>query len=738
MAGKNNNYSRVLGIVTDSKQDELDRIVKRFNADWDYSIDTRREAVNDLFFSRVSQWDDWLSNYVTLQYRGQFDIVRPVVRKLVAEMRQNPVQVRYRPKDGASPDAADTLQGMYRADVRSNSAIGAINVAVREQLEAGFGAWRWVTEYENDNPLSNTQRARRIPIHEAADHVIWDSSSIQMDKSDARHVTIITPYTHDSWKEFASQEGIDADIPTGSLNRTGSDIGFSWRNQNILHIGEFYERKEKRQKVVIYENPTTGELTPYYKKDIRDVASQLEEMGYTKIGERTVTRYEVYKTLFTGTKILKPARRVSGQYLPVVPVYGEWGFSEGREIYEGVVRLMKDAQRARNTIMSFNMDIVSKSPRKKPFFYPEQIAGFEDMYDSEDDYPYYLVNRKDENGQDLPVGAIGYLEGAEVPQGNQYMLEAASQAIREVSALGVNSQQVGNGQQVAFDTVNQLNQRADMESFIFLDNLQTAMRRDGEIYASIVNEIYDVPRTVVVMAEDGTESEVEILTQVMDAKAGEVRTLNDIRGSYETYVDVGPSYQSQKEASRAELKELIIGVGPDTEIGQMLLLQYLTLQDGKVTESVRKYASRQLVLMGFKEPETDDEKQALQAQQQAQQEQSQQQDPNMVLAQAEYLKAQAQVTKSQNDVAKTQIDGFTAQSNAQAKQASVVKDLAQAQSISDRSVTDAIHLLAKLQREGAQEGQAALQQATAEARQWQSQQAQQQPQQQPQQLALGQ
>jgi len=234
MAGKNNNYSRVLGIVTDSKQDELDRIVKRFNADWDYSIDTRREAVNDLFFSRVSQWDDWLSNYVTLQYRGQFDIVRPVVRKLVAEMRQNPVQVRYRPKDGASPDAADTLQGMYRADVRSNSAIGAINVAVREQLEAGFGAWRWVTEYENDNPLSNTQRARRIPIHEAADHVIWDSSSIQMDKSDARHVTIITPYPHDSWKEFASQEGIDADIPTGSLNRTGSDIGFSWRNQNIL------------------------------------------------------------------------------------------------------------------------------------------------------------------------------------------------------------------------------------------------------------------------------------------------------------------------------------------------------------------------------------------------------------------------------------------------------------------------------------------------------------------------
>ncbi|MDI8799783.1 hypothetical protein MJM59_28265, partial [Salmonella enterica subsp. enterica serovar Montevideo] len=44
------------------------------------TVEARREAKNDLFFSRVSQWDDWLSQYTTLQYRGQFDVVRPVVR----------------------------------------------------------------------------------------------------------------------------------------------------------------------------------------------------------------------------------------------------------------------------------------------------------------------------------------------------------------------------------------------------------------------------------------------------------------------------------------------------------------------------------------------------------------------------------------------------------------------------------------------------------------------------------
>lgn len=76
--------------------------------DYSASENARTEARNDLFFSRVSQWDDWLENYVTLQYRGQFDVVRPWC-KLVAEMRKNPIEVQYRPKDNAPADAADIL-----------------------------------------------------------------------------------------------------------------------------------------------------------------------------------------------------------------------------------------------------------------------------------------------------------------------------------------------------------------------------------------------------------------------------------------------------------------------------------------------------------------------------------------------------------------------------------------------------------------------------------------------------
>ncbi|EAC0924741.1 hypothetical protein EGM30_05230 [Salmonella enterica subsp. enterica] len=200
--------------MADNKN-RLESILSRFDADWTASDEARREAKNDLFFSRVSQWDDWLSQYTTLQYRGQFDVVRPVVRKLVSEMRQNPIDVLYRPKDGASPDAADVLMGMYRTDMRHNTAKIAVNIAVREQIEAGVGAWRLVTDYEDQSPTSNNQVIRREPIHSACSHVIWDSNSKLMDKSDARHCTVIHSMSQNGWEDFAEKYDLDADdIPS--------------------------------------------------------------------------------------------------------------------------------------------------------------------------------------------------------------------------------------------------------------------------------------------------------------------------------------------------------------------------------------------------------------------------------------------------------------------------------------------------------------------------------------------
>lgn len=669
------------------KDEKLQTILTKFDRDWTASDEARTEATNDLFFSRVSQWDDWLSDYTTLQYRGQFDVVRPVVRKLVAEMRQNPIDVMFKPKDGASPDAADILMGMYRTDMRHNTAKISVNVAVREQIEAGIGAWRLVTEYEDQDPTSNNQIIRRVPIHEACSHVVWDANSKQMDKSDAKHCTLISALSKDGWSAFAEEYGLDEDdMP--DFQSPSSNWIFPWTTSNVYYIAEYYEVEEKKELVFIYQDPMTGEPVSYFKRDISDVIDELADKGMVKIGERKVKRRRVYKTLLTQSAILKDRELIAGEHIPIVPVFGEWSFAGDKEVYEGVVRLTKDGQRLRNMIMSFNADTVARTPKKKPFFNPEQIAGYEHMYSGNDDYPYYLLNRTDENSNDLPPAPIAYMENPEVPQANAYMLEAATNAVREVADTGVDAAAAGG--QVAFDTVNQLNMRSDLETYVFMDNLATAMRRDGEIYSSIVNDIYDVPRTVSMTLEDGSEKEVQLMTQVIDFQSAKSVTLNDVRGRYETYTDIGPSFQSMKQQNRSEIADLLTKVQQGTPEYQMLLLQYFTLLDGKGVEMMREYANRQLVTMGLKKPETPEEQQWLAEAQQAQQSQ---QDPNALIAQAQVIAAQAEAERARNETAQTQIKAFTAQQDAQESQANTVYKLAQARNIDSDAVMKAIKLL---------------------------------------------
>lgn len=646
--------------------ERLNSILCKFDADWMASDEARTEATNDLYFSRVSQWDDWLSDYTTLQYRGQFDVVRPVVRKLVAEMRRNPIDVLFRPKDGADPNSADVLMGMYRTDMRHNTAKISVNIAVREQIEAGVGAWRLITEYEDQDPTSNNQVIRRVPIHEACTHVVWDSNSKQMDKSDAMHCTVINAMSRDGWKAFAEKNGFDEDeIP--SFQNPDMNWLFPWLTSDVVYVGEYYEVEEKKETVFIYQDPLTGEPVSYFQRDIKDVIDELADKGMIKVAEKKVKRRRVYKSIITCTTILKDREPIAGEHIPIVPVYGEWSFAGDKEVYEGVVRLTKDGQRLRNMIMSFNADIVARTPKKKPIFWPEQIEGYEYMYGGNDDYPYYLLNRTDENNGDLPVQPISYMENPEVPQANAYMLEAATNSVSQVATMGVDAE-AANGQ-VAFDTVNQLNMRADLETYVFQDNLATAMRRDGEIYQSMVNDIYDVPRQVMMTLEDGTEKQVQLLTQVVDYQTGTVVTLNDIRGRYECYTDTGPSFQSMKEQNRAEIQELLAKVPPGTPEWQMLLLQYFTLLDGKGVEMMREYANKQLVMMGLKKPETPEEMQMVAQAQQQPKEPS----PEQTQAQGVLLQGQAELLKAQNQQMQIQVDAAKAEGQNQLNAAKVAE-----------------------------------------------------------------
>jgi len=615
--------------------------------------ETREEASNMLVFGRITQWDDELDDVAT-QFRGTFDLIKPQRNRIISELWANPVDITFKPKDGAEPETAEILTGMYRTDMMK--AEEAMETAQQDQVDCGFGAFRFVTEYESkEDDLNNYQRVCVEPIAEANNVVYFDSNAKKKDKSDAKWCCILTTFTKTGWEDFCKENGINYEdnkepATFKTPNRTNS---YFWRSkQDEIKIGEFYYREKKRERVLIFEDPL-GQVKSVYQKDIKEALDELDELGFVKVGEKYKDKCTVYKKIVTGEKELKK-QRIAGEYIPVIPVYGDHSRVEGREIWRGIYHDAQDPQRLHNFIMSYTASAYVKSPVEKPTFYDGQIQGKEIYWTQAGDHlPYRLVNEVSPiTNAPYPAGPIEYSKPPQIPQGAAALIEMTRRAVTDVTGSTLDTEQMLSGQ-VTEGQIGEVKKSQNMETFLYQNNFALAMKHAGCVYASIAAEIYDIPREVTVTNPDGTETEAMIMESVFDDESGEMIMINDItKGRFEVYADPGPSFQSQKEQARAELERLY-GVTVGTPEGNLILLSYLMLLEGPKTDHLRDWARNQLILQGLIEPDTDEEKAMLQ-----QANQPKEPDAATLMGMAEMLKAQS---NAKNDADSNQIDAYNAE-----------------------------------------------------------------------------
>lgn len=625
---------------------------------------TREEASDMLVFGRISQWDDDIGADVYTEFRGTFDLIKSRRNRILAELWSNPIGITFKAKDGADPDAAEILTGMYRADMLRSEE--AIETALQDQVDCGFGAFRFTTEYESKfDDLSNLQRICAEPIDEANNVVYFDSNAKRKDKSDARWGCIVSTFTISGWERYADENGlkfVEGKPPTPFKSPNQTDTWF-WRSKkDEVKIGEFYHREKKRERVLIYEDPL-GQTKAVYQREVKNVIDDMEAAGFIKVGEKFKERWVVTKYIVSGSDILKE-QRIPGEHIPVIPIYGDWSRVEGREIWRGIYHDAQDPQRLHNFTMSYLADIVAKGPRQKPIYYPGQIQGYEWMYTqagADQNFPYLLQNEvSSETGQPYPIGPQGYIQAPELPQAGAALLEMTRRSVDDVTGGALSEEQMLSGQ-VTEGQITAAQKSQNMETFLFQNSFALAMKQAGRVYASMAAELYDVPREATITNPDGTESTVTIMESVFDDETGEEVVLNDItKGVFDAYADVGPSFQTQRDEARAEMRDLYQALQGTPE-GQMVLLTYFTLMEGPKTDHLREYARKQLILQGLMEPDTEEEQAMVQQAQQA----GQQPDAAMVMAMAEQAKAQADMAgvqaDAQNDAMQRQIDAFKAE-----------------------------------------------------------------------------
>jgi hypothetical protein len=198
---------------------------------------------------------------------------------------------------------------------------------------------------------------------------------------------------------------------------------------------------------------------------------------------------------------------------------------------------------------------------------------------------------------------------------------------------------------VSGKAVQMVQQRLDMQSFIYVSNYAKAKRRCGEVWLSMAKETYVEPgRKMKGLGSQNEVGSIELM-KPMVSDEGELEYENDLsEAEFDLAVEIGPSFRSQRESIVQSLTGLI-AITQDPQTQSVLQAMVILNMEGEGLEQTREYFRRKLVDMGALEPEEKD-MERLQAA-------AQQQDPNNTLLQAAAEEALAKAAKARAEVVKT-------------------------------------------------------------------------------------
>jgi len=609
----------------------------------------RLQCLEDRRFYSISgaQWEGALGDQFDRRPRFEFNQVHLAVIRVVNEYRNNRITVDFQTPDGEEDEMADTCDGLHRADEKRSTANEAYDNAFEEGTAGGFGAWRLRACYEDDEDDENErQRIEMEPIFDADTCVFFDLAAKRQDKADAKRCYVLTPYPIDQYKDEFSEN------PNSWPKELQTQ--FDWVTADVVWVCELYRVEESKQLVHWFKGLDDAEMRVEQEELDADpeMLDQLTAAGFRKVREKKVGKRVVHKYLMSGGGVLKDEGVIAGRHIPIIPFYGKRWVVDGVERYMGHVRLAKDAQRLSNMLMSWLAEMAARFDIEKPILTPEQIAGHATQWanDNVEKYPYLLINAiTDPNGQQVAAGPVGYTKAPNVPPAMAALTQLAQQALQDL--LG--NQQAGEQMQpnMSGKAVELIQQRLDMQVFIYMSNFAKSMKRSGEVWLSMMKDIASEPsRKMKTLAQDGAIGSVTLNEPAYDAESASEVIRNDItKAAFEVDVDVGPSSSSQRAGTVRALTG-IASITDDPQTKQALTLATIANLEGEGLGDLRDWARARAVRMGLIKP-TDAEKEEL-----AQEQAGAKPDPQAAYLEAAADEAGAKAVKAQADTVKTLAD----------------------------------------------------------------------------------
>lgn len=632
-----------------SKQDKLQSIheeaMRLFTRAQDAVREERRQCLEDRRFCFIAgaQWEGSLARQFENKPKFEVNKVHLAVIRIINEYRNNRITVSFIAKDGkGSDDLADKCAGLYRSDEQDSCAEEAYDAAFEEAVSGGFGAWRLRAEYEDDEDEENDyQRICIEPIYDADSSVFFDPNSKRQDKSDAEYGFVMNSMTHD---DFKAEFGVDP----ASVPKEITLSEYDWVGTDFVYVAEYYKKEKKKKLINVYYG-LTGERETLDQEDIKenpDLELNLEARGFSLFSTKKIKCTKVRKYLISGSQVLEDCGLIAGKNIPIVPVYGKRRYIDGIERCMGHVRLCKDAQRLKNMQLSKLGELSARSSDEKPIVTPDQVIGHERMWaeDNIKNNPFLLINPlKDDNGNLISTAPTAYTKPPQVPPAMAALLQVTETDLGDI--LG--NQDAGDEVQANLSgkAVELVQTRLDMQSFIYMSNFAKAMKRCGEIWLGMAQEIYvEEGRSLKTVGEKDEIGNTTLMSPTL-SDDGSIEYESDLKNAkFDVAVDVGPTSSSKRSATLRALTGMMQLVSDPTDMAVLSGMAMMNME-GEGIGDVRDYYRKKMVGMGVIPP-TQEER--LQMQEEAA---NQQPDAQTLFLQAEAEKSQALAVKAQADTA---------------------------------------------------------------------------------------
>lgn len=515
---------------------------ERYSKCVDNEEDLREQAVEDIRFVNIpgSQWDEAQKKKRGKRPCYEFNLLRQHCRQIEGDQRQARPSIKVRAVEDDDAEGAQLRQGLIRNIEGQSNADRAYDTAFQFAAEGGFGCWRIVTEYSSDDAWEQDIRIREVRDPFA---VWFDLAAVEYDRRDAMFAF---------YEENMSPEAFKAKYPDAiAVDFDGTKDYGDWYKRDTVRVAEYWVKKPAKKTLLLLSDGRTVDAD-----EVAPALDELEAQGITVVREREVQTHKVCMYVVSGAEVLSGPHDWPGKFIPLVPVYGDLVFMDGRDVYSGVVRHAKDAARLTNYTVTTAMEAVAKLPKNPYLVTPKMLegTGVKGLWEraaTED--PLFLPYTPDATA---PGGRPVRESQPEFPAALVNLAGVFQDLGKGVTGIHDVSRGANPGNQSG-KAILALQNKGDVANYNYQDNLGRSIRYTGEILLDLIPKVYDTERVVRILGVDGGEKFVEVNKPVMDQQTGQWVTVNDLSaGKYDVTVTTGPSYSTQ----RAEMLELMNGL----------------------------------------------------------------------------------------------------------------------------------------------------------------------------------